>query len=63
MSDQMIQVVSQAEAKTRLLRVGAKLVRKVKTLSVYQTRSGAIVQLVQLDDGKVRLTAARGCDC
>lgn len=56
---QTVKVLSIADAKTRLAKVGAKLVRK----GLYQLPGGGVVTVQDLGGGQVKLIAAQGCDC
>ena len=60
---QQSQVMSPAEAQARLASVRAKLVKQEAGRRLYQTPSGAWIQLVPAANGQMKLIASRGCDC
>lgn len=59
----MIQTLPAATARARLAGVNARLVKRLGNVLVYQTPSGAVVRVTQLEGGMVRVIAAQGCDC
>jgi hypothetical protein len=63
MAVQQAKTMSPTEAMSRLASVRAKLMRQEQGRRIYQTPSGAWIQLVPADNGQVKLIASRGCDC
>jgi len=63
MAVQQSQVMSAAEAQARLAQVRAVLKKQQGGTRLYQTPSGAWIQLVPASNGQVKLIASRGCDC
>lgn len=62
MAIQQSQVMSPADAQARLASVRAKLVKQNGNTRLYQTPSGAWIQVMPAGN-QVKLIASRSCDC